>query len=120
MKLPRRARWLAPVLLLLMTLGVDARTRPLQRPHHTPPHDIFFSASEPGDVRTTHLSLDLDVDFEAKQLPGTVRHTIVNLTGTHLLVLDTRNLVIHDVTIDGEATTWSLGSSSDRSRPLAA
>src|SRR5687768_5403974 len=49
------------------------------------------SYAEPAKVRTKHLELDLTVDFRAKQLVGTATLDL-EWTGTHALVLDTRDL----------------------------
>jgi aminopeptidase N len=82
-----------------------------------PPRDIF-SAADLTQVRTTHLNLDLDVDFDHYLVRGSATESIVNLTGTHTFVVDTRNLDIESVTIDGEPATWSLEADSRNGRPL--
>ncbi len=50
------------------------------------------SFSHPGQAVVRHLSLDLDVDFDARQLSGTATLTIENLTGTDELRLDAWDL----------------------------
>ena len=62
------------------------------------------------EVRTNHLHLDLNVDFETKTLKGSVRHDIENLTGASQMIFDVYNLNIDHVTLNGsEETTFQLG-----------
>ncbi len=62
------------------------------------------SFARPDQVTVEHLSLDLDVDFDAKRLSGTASLRIVNKTRADALYLDTRDLDIEQVTLD-EADT---------------
>ncbi len=59
------------------------------------------------DVVTTHIHLRLNVDFETKQLKGSIEHQLKYLnTTTDSLILDTRDLDIHKAeTFDGN--NWS-------------
>ncbi|WBQ02113.1 M1 family metallopeptidase [Kribbella sp. CA-293567] len=59
------------------------------------------SYAEPALVRTTHLALDLDLDFAAKVLSGTATHTLAWSGPGDRLVLDTRDLTI--LAVDGAA-----------------
>jgi aminopeptidase N len=52
-------------------------------------------------VRTTHLALDLDLDFTAKVLSGTATHTLAWSGPGDRLVLDTRDLTI--LAVEGAA-----------------
>ncbi|MFI5707383.1 M1 family metallopeptidase [Kribbella sp. NPDC051620] len=52
------------------------------------------SYAEPALVRTTHLALDLDLDFTAKVLSGTATHTLAWSGPGDRLVLDTRDLTV--------------------------
>lgn len=60
------------------------------------------SYAEPALVRTTHLALDLDLDFTAKVLSGTATHTLAWSGPGDRLVLDTRDLTILAVEGAGE------------------
>ncbi len=62
------------------------------------------------DIVTTHVHLDLAIDFKAKQLKGSIEHQLKYLNKTvKLLVLDTRDLDIHKVeAFDGK--NWSVTS----------
>jgi aminopeptidase N len=64
------------------------------------PLDVH-SFARPDEVALTHLALDLDVDFEARRLTGRASLTINNKTGAGELHLDTRDLEIRGVTLDG-------------------
>ncbi|WP_049797370.1 M1 family aminopeptidase/hydrolase [Kribbella flavida] len=55
------------------------------------------SYAEPGLVRTTHLALELDLDFTAKVLAGTATHTLAWSGPGDRLVLDTRDLTVLSV-----------------------
>ena len=74
------------------------------------------SYAEPELVRTTHLDLDLHLDFDQRVLSGTATH-VLDWTGADRLVLDTRALSVtgvHGQTGD----TWAplefeLGATED-------
>ncbi|MBQ4813863.1 M1 family metallopeptidase [Pseudoalteromonas luteoviolacea] len=59
------------------------------------------------DVVSTHLHLDLDVDFEDKQLEGFVEHTLQwQNKQARTLVLDTRDLEIDRVMYQSQNGQW--------------
>ena len=59
------------------------------------------------DVVSTHLHLDLDVDFADKQLEGFVEHTLDwRNASARTLVLDTRDLEIDKVMYQGKNGQW--------------
>ncbi|MFY8301025.1 M1 family metallopeptidase [Pseudoalteromonas sp. SS15] len=59
------------------------------------------------DVVSTHLHLDLDVDFADKQLEGFVEHTLDwQNVSARTLVLDTRDLEIDKVMYQGKNGQW--------------
>lgn len=67
-----------------------------------------------NDVRVSHISLDLDTDFEKNILSGWAELSIVNYRGVKELILDTRDLDIDSVKLDNESLTkYSLGEASD-------
>lgn len=88
---------LALVLLASLVLGCSS---PVERDPH--------SFSRPDEVVVRHLSLDLDVDFDARRLYGTATLTIENLTGADALWLDTRDLEVSAVDLgsDDEPTLY--------------
>ncbi|NEA32438.1 M1 family metallopeptidase [Streptomyces sp. SID13031] len=61
------------------------------------------SYAEPALVRTTHLALELDLDFTAKVLSGTATHTLAWSGPGDRLVLDTRDLTI--LAVEGAVET---------------
>ena len=79
------------------------------------------SYARPAEVRVTHISLDLTVDFTGRRLVGRATlHLEVAPEATEV-VLDTRDLIIHAV-VDGggNALSWELGGEdSILGRPLA-
>ncbi|MEU4606135.1 M1 family metallopeptidase [Kribbella sp. NPDC023972] len=70
------------------------------------------SYAEPAMVRTTHLELDLELDFDEKVLAGSATHTLAWTGAGDRLVLDTRDLTVLAVegaTADGwEPLEYSL------------
>ena len=64
-----------------------------------------------AEVKTTHLHLDLSVDFESKLLVGSVRHSIDNIAGVETMIFDSHSLTIEKVELDnGVETTFELGN----------
>lgn len=68
-----------------------------------------FSYANPAEIRVTHLALDLDVNFDAKSLIGsaTLDFDRVNPIATYL-ILDTKDLTINSVRVNGEDATYTL------------
>jgi aminopeptidase N len=99
-----------------------ARQRAVQHPAGwpltQPPADVY-TFSKPAEVAVRHVALDLTVDFTSRTLRGTARLDIENLTGTNTLVLDTDDLTVNSVKVDGTTTTaWTWGASSAWGRAL--
>jgi leukotriene-A4 hydrolase len=87
-------------------LLVAARQRAVRHPSQAwpltaPPLDKF-TVSQPVEVTTEHLDLDLTVDFPNRRLHGSATLHIRNLTGTRTLRLDTSFLNVERVTLDGD------------------
>ena len=62
------------------------------------------SFAVPSTAITTHLSLELEADFDLKTLSGVARFDIIHNDAKHI-VLDTKGLNIEKVTLNGEAKT---------------
>jgi leukotriene-A4 hydrolase len=117
------SRWIALSLLLLaLAPGAEARHRSVRSrgPRDQGPAAPLdqFSSSQPQLVRSTHLDLDLTVDFAAKRIRGAVTHTIEQLSPADRFIVDTRDLEITGVFVDGARAQWSLGSTTALGRPL--
>ncbi|XP_066490275.1 leukotriene A-4 hydrolase [Tiliqua scincoides] len=68
------------------------------------------SLSSPDDCRTHHLYLRCRVDFERRSLRGTVALTVrAERDLLRCLVLDTKDLTIHNVTADRQEAKFTLG-----------
>ena len=68
-----------------------------------------FSYAEPDKVRIQDLSLDLAVDFDAKQISGTATYTLDWIDPkANTLVLDTRDLTITKVEAAGKDGTYGV------------
>lgn len=105
--------------LSILVLLVNAKGRVVQHPSPFGPPADEFSFSEPSQVTTRHLDLDLTVDFERKQLSGRATFDIQNLTATRMLVLDTADLQITRVTRDGDTpANYTLGPAVGTGAPL--
>ncbi len=77
-------------------------------PHAPIPDPHSFA--RPTEAIVRHLSLHLAVDFDRRQLRGTATLELTTAPGATELVLDTRGLLIEDVSLDapGQATAWAL------------
>ena len=72
------------------------------------------SYANTNDIHTTHLHLDVAVDFDSKTLKGKVVHTVENLTGSDVMVFDAHNLTIEKVELDnGEEAHFELGENDE-------
>ena len=61
-------------------------------------------------VYTSHVHLDISVDFEGKLISGSVRHDLSNPCKKDQFILDTKNLTIKNVFLDnGEKASFSYG-----------
>jgi leukotriene-A4 hydrolase len=65
----------------------------------------MHSNSNLNEVKTTHLHLNLEVDFLSKTLNGSAVHTIENIEGVTKMIFDTKQLEIKSVLLDGETKT---------------
>lgn len=85
---------------------------PKEEAQQTAPADPkdTHSYAQPEQALTTHLSLNLEVDFEQKKLAGFARFNISN-NGADVIYFDTKNLNIQKVTLgtDESPTTFQLG-----------
>jgi leukotriene-A4 hydrolase len=114
----RRSATLAvAVLTVLFSLGAQRRAVAPPAPARQPGADSF-SAAQPREIETTHLSLDWTVDFDARVLRGSATHSVWNHTGTSTFIVDTRALDIDAVSIDGVPTTWRMGTPVTTITPL--
>ena len=59
----------------------------------------IHSYAKPKEARTTHLDLDIDVDFDTRVISGTARHTLENNRATEF-ILDIRDISVIRVTLD--------------------
>lgn len=107
------------LILLAIPLFVAAKERAVRLlPLPPPPQDVF-SFSEPSKVVVRHLTLDLTIDFDQRQVGGTATLDILNFSGTSKLILDTRGLVIRSVTRDGRTEApFTLGPATNNGAPL--
>jgi len=79
------------------------------------------SFARPSEVRSTHLELNLNLDFEAKVATGSVTHELERTDPTAAFVVDTSELSILAVTDqDGNKLTYQLAAEATpfQGRPL--
>ena len=75
------------------------------------PLDVH-SHARPAEARVTHVSLDLDADFQDKVLRGTSTLTVARAPGAREIVLDVRDLTIQSVTdLQGRTLAFEVGAS---------
>jgi leukotriene-A4 hydrolase len=69
------------------------------------------SYAKPNEVAVKHLHLNLSADFSTKTLSGYAELTLDNKTGSNELWLDTKDLTIKNITLDGDQETkYELGA----------
>lgn len=72
------------------------------------------SYAKPAEVAVKHLHLDLAADFTTKTLSGTAELTLDNKTASNELWLDTKDLDIQKVWLDGkQETSFELGKEDE-------
>ena len=70
----------------------------------------YHSYSNVFDVYTSHLHLDINVDFEEQVISGSANHDIVNNSGVKQIIFDVNKLEIEKVVLDDmEETTFEIG-----------
>ena len=116
-------RWIAlAVVVLVLVPDAEARQRSVRSgsPRDQGPAAPLdqYSASQPQLVRSTHLDLDLTVDFAAKRIRGSVTHTLEHLAPADRFIVDTRYLEITGASVDGAPAHWSLGATTALGRAL--
>ena len=105
--------------LTLNSCKNDQKKSALETSEPTTPMDLHTYAKSASAV-IKHLSLDLFVDFSAKKLSGTASYDIDVKEGADSIFLDTRDLDIQKVTVDGTETPFKLGSAKEwLGQPLA-
>lgn len=73
-------------------------------------HVDFQSYANVSEIRSTHMELNLAVDFDSKKLIGSVTHTIENISGTDKMIFDVNQLSIDKVVLnDTEPTEFTIG-----------
>src|SRR4051794_6859556 len=112
-----RARRLV-LIFLVLPCAVAAGRRALTPPEH-PPMAGAFAGSNPTAGTSTHLSLDLTVDFTTETLRGSVTHTLLNRTGAQHFIVDTNGLAVDAVKVDGKTSTWMWNPNTSNSAPLS-
>lgn len=79
------------------------------------PFSDAHSFSNINKVRTKHLHLDITINFDEQIISGSAEHTLSN-NGVDTVIFDTKNLVIHRVTIgknEQKETGFRLGQHDD-------
>jgi len=67
------------------------------------------------DVRTSHLHLNLTVNFDKKTLSGNVVHDIINSSSTSEMIFDMNDETISKITLDDDTTStqFTIGDDDD-------
>lgn len=86
------------MLSLLTILSALSCSQPVKTMQPTDIH----SFARPNDALIKHISLNLNVDFKTKIISGTAELQIENTSGGNELILDTRDLNIEKILLDGK------------------
>jgi len=111
-----------PMRFLLTSLALAACTTMPPAPWTPSMSDVdIHSHARPAEVRSTHLELDLILDFEKHVARGSVTHHLQRTDPKAPLVLDTQDLRLESVTDqDGKPMSFELGTNDPiLGRPLA-
>lgn len=69
----------------------------------------YHSFSNPDEIKVTHIDLDLTADFTQKSLIGSATLTFERVKeGATELIVDTRDITVVDISIDGSSLDYSL------------
>ena len=66
------------------------------------------SLSNPDEARSEHLHLILNVDFDKTIISGSVEFAVVANKGAKQFIVDTKELTISGVKVDGKDSTYDL------------
>lgn len=66
------------------------------------------SFSEPHLVQTTHLDLNIQIDFDKKLINGVANYQLDNKEGAREVILDINKITIHEVFADGVPTKFTI------------
>lgn len=72
------------------------------------PTDIH-SFSNPKDACVTHLNWKAKVDFETKTIQAIATWSVRKKEQARILVLDSKNLILHTIWVDGEPASFTVG-----------
>ena len=97
---------MAALMTASLALLACARREPI-----APPTVADFSYANATQVVTTHLDLDIDVNFDRRVISGTATFDLDHKTNANVAYFDTWALRVLDVTADGKKTRWALGDS---------
>ncbi|MBX7052178.1 MAG: M1 family metallopeptidase [Flavobacteriales bacterium] len=65
--------------------------------------------SKPNDARVTHLHWTASVDFKSKVITATAKYDIQNISGTDLIIFDTKGLQVSATKVDGQPVQFNMG-----------
>ncbi|MFT4654884.1 MAG: leukotriene-A4 hydrolase [Patiriisocius sp.] len=69
----------------------------------------YHSYGNPSEIKVTHINLDLTADFTQKSLIGSAQLTFERVKqGANELVVDTRDLTIKNISLNGESIAFTL------------
>lgn len=100
---------------MILAISIGSCSQPAEKPTETtiisaPPDPNSFS--RPDIAAVSHLDLVLNVDFNTEQLSGTATWTLAPNHGEEL-VLDTYDLILEAITVDGAVTAYTLGEKDE-------
>ncbi len=104
------------IMILLASLIVYSLFITGCAPEDPPDQEVdFHTFANVDEVVVTHMDLELTLNFAEQVINGRASLHLNNITGTEQVVLDTRDLTIERITLNGgdEETTFTLGDFVD-------
>lgn len=77
------------------------------------------SYAEPEQIAVDHISLDIELDFEAKQISGVATHRLIHNSAAEEVAFDIYDITVDAVTLDGgEATEFRIDEGNEFGQAL--
>jgi len=98
MKLKLNDQWLLLFLIFLVFFSCEQASKDKVKNSMVNRTELTHSYSNINEIKTTHLHLDIEVDFESNLIYGVARHSMLN-KGADTAIFDIKNIEIQKITL---------------------